>query len=91
MVCMQLLDEERDILAHVARRLDVDVARLTMAVEDESAVELGRVLRVDELTARARLDPIVRLVAMGDDWGAGCRLLTDDMRRELRAALWALA
>ncbi len=88
---MQLLDEERDIVAQVARRLDVDVARLTLAVENESAAELGRALQVDDVTARAKLDPIVRLVAMGDDWGAGCRLLTDDMRQELRAALWALA
>ena len=87
---MQLEAEERAILATIARRLDIAPDALVDAIERESAPELATLLRVDEAEAAARLEPIRRVVTVESDWGAGCRLLTDDLRMDLRRALHAL-
>ena len=88
---MQLLSEERMIVAEIARRFGVAPQALADAVEHESTVELAAVLDIDEADAAARLEPIRRTAEIGDDWGAGCKLLTDELRADLRAALWRLA
>ncbi len=84
---MQLQAEDRAILADGARRLRVDTGALIEAIEHESVAELAAILGIDQQEAALRMDPIRRAVAIGDDWGAGCRLLTDDIRTELQAAL----
>ncbi len=84
---MQLGGEERAILADIARQLGVAAQELADAVEHESPAELARVMGIGEAEAAARLAPTQRIAAIGDDWGAGCRILTDDMRAELRLAL----
>jgi hypothetical protein len=88
---VQLLSEERMIVAEIARRLGVAPQALADALEHESPVELAAALHIDEADAAARLEPVRRTAAIGDDWGAGCKLLTDEMRADLRAALWRLA
>jgi hypothetical protein len=87
---MQLQSEEQAIVAEVARQLGVAPERLAGALEQESAVALAHVLGIGEAEAAERLQPISRVVAFGDDWAAGCWLLTDEMRDELRTALWSL-
>ena len=84
---MQLGDEERAILADIARQLGVAPQRLVDAVEHESVAELAGVMSITKAEAAARLDPVRRAVAIRDDWGAGCKLLTDEVRAELRVAL----
>ena len=87
---MQLQSEERAVLAEVAWRCGVAVQTLIAAVEAESAPELAAVLGIGEAEAEARLEPLRRAAMIGDDWGAGCKLLTDEVRAEIRAALRAL-
>ncbi len=87
---MQIQDEERALLIDIAEQLGVDVQALIAAVEHESPREVAEVLGIDETDARARLEPIRRMATIGDDWGAGCRLLSDEMRGELRRALRGL-
>ena len=88
---MRLEAEERAILEDVARRLDVVPARLLQAVEDESTTALADVLQITEGEAAARIEPVLRAVSIGDDWGAGCKLLTAEVRAELQAALRKLS
>lgn len=88
---MQLQAEERAILIEVAQQRGAAPEALIQAVEDESAREVAAALAIDEAEAEARLAPVRRIVAVNDDWGAGCKLLTDELRGELRAALRGLA
>lgn len=87
---MQLQSEERAIVTDVARQLGVEDQALAGAIEHESVPELARVLGISEAEAANRLEPVRRMVAIGDDWGAGCKLLTEEMHAELRAALYKL-
>ena len=87
---MQLQPEERAIVTDVARQLGVENQALGDALEHESVPELARLLGISEAEAANRLEPVRRTVAIGDDWGAGCKLLTEEMRAELRAALYKL-
>lgn len=84
---MQLQGEDRAIVAEIAQHAGVPARALIDAVEHESVSELAHVLRIDEAEAARRLEPVRRTVAIGDDWGAGCKLLTDELRVELRTAL----
>ena len=84
---MRLEGEERAILAGIARQLGVATQALVDAVEHESTTELAAVMGITRDEAAARLEPVRRTVTVGDDWGAGCKLLTDEMRAELRVAL----
>ena len=87
---MQLGDEERRIVADVARAYGVAEPALAAAIEHESAPELAGLLGMTEQEAELRLAPIRRAVAVGDDWSAGCKLLTDEVRAELMSGLRAL-
>ncbi len=84
---MQLGDEERAILAEVARGRGVSGEALARAVEGESAAELARASGIDRDTAGAWMDRVGRIVAVEGDWGAGCMLLTDELRAELHDEL----
>ncbi len=84
---MRLEAEERAIVEDVAHHLGVVPARLLDAVEHESAAELAQALHVTEGEAAARLEPVLRAVSIDGDWGAGCKLLTAEVRAELHAAL----
>ena len=84
---MFLGDAERKIVVDGALRCGVAPALLIDALQHESGSELAQALRIDQTTAEARLAPIVRAVTVEGDWGAGCKLLTDDVRAELQRAL----
>ena len=75
------------VLAQVARRYHADAQQLRQALEDESAAELAAALEIDRAAAEERMAKIQRAVVVQSDWGAGCRLLTDDVRTEMVAAL----
>ncbi len=87
---MQLQGEERSVVADIAQQAGVPVWVLMDAVEHESVTELAQVLGISQAEAARRFDPVRRTVTVGDDWGAGCKLLTDELRAELRAALGGL-
>jgi|GEM_PF-5348486 len=76
------------ILTELAARYDADENVLRAAIEDESVVDLGRVLGLDPSTPE--LERVVRAVTVQTDLGAGCKLLTDDVQAELLDALAAL-
>ena len=88
---MELGSAEQNILADIARRLDLVLGDLVEAIEGESAADLAAAMCISLSDAEARLARVRRAVAIGDDWGAGCKLLTDDVRQELQSALRALA
>ena len=87
---MQLGWEEHMIVAELARTQGVDAQALVDALESEEASRLARVLSIGEDEAARRLEPLRRAATVGEDWGAGCKILTDDVRAEIRAALHAL-
>ena len=87
---MRLENEERAIIGDIAAELQVAPAALAEAVEHESVPMLAALLRIDHVEADARLEPIRRVVMMEGDWGAGCWLMNEELRIELRAALRAL-
>lgn len=77
------------IIAEVARRYHADPTHLRAAIEHESAAELAAALRIDPAQAAQRMESVQRILTMQMDWGAGCKLLTDDVQAELRAAIAA--
>jgi hypothetical protein len=77
-------------LERAARRYGAGVAALRAALEHESADELMQVLGISLVEARARIGRVERVLAFSGDWGAGCKLLTDDVRDELLAVLDSL-
>lgn len=87
---MQLGTEEQVIVAELARQAGVDAGALGKAIESEEPAEVARVLSLPEDEAARRLEPLRRAATVGEDWGAGCRLLTDDVSAEIRTALHAL-
>jgi hypothetical protein len=84
---MQLGAEEYAILEEGARRRGIAVEALALALEDESTDKLALALGISVDEAAARLGPVRRSVAVNDDWGAGCRLMTDEVCAELHTAL----
>ncbi len=87
---MQLGNEERAVVAEIAREAMVDTTALLEALESEEPSEVARVLSIPEHEAVRRLEPLRRAATVDEDWGAGCKILTDDVRAEIRAALRAL-
>ena len=87
---MQLNAMLNEVLAQVAWRYHADEDALRQALSNESADELARVLGLDAATAAARMDRVRRVLTVQTDWGAGCKLLTDDVQVELLDAIAAL-
>lgn len=87
---MQIGPTEHAILHEVARRHGATTEDLVHAIEHESVQALALVLGLTPNEGAERMARIGRAVAINDDWGAGCKLLTDDVRAELHAALRAL-
>lgn len=77
-------------IARAAARYSVSAAPLRSAIVDESATQLATVLGLSQPAAHARIDQIRRVLAANSDWGAGCKLLTDEIAGELIAAIDAL-
>ncbi len=84
---MQFNAAVEDAIAQAAWRYGADTDALRAAIVAESAQELAEVLRIDRDAAESRLAPIRRALAVRDDLGAGCRLLTDEVQRELLDAI----
>jgi len=77
-------------IERAAARHGVDVVWLSSAIADESAAQLATVLGLPVPDAHARIDQIQRILAVNSDWGAGCKLLTDEIAGQLVAAIDAL-
>lgn len=77
-------------IERAAGRYEVDAALLGAAINDESAAQLAAVLGLSEPEAHARIEQIQRVLVINSDWGAGCKLLTDEVADQLIAAIDAL-
>ncbi len=77
-------------IERVAARYGVDPQALQAAIADESAQHLADVLGLSLPEAQTRMAPVQRVLAIESDWGAGCKLLTDDLRTDLIAAIDAI-
>jgi transposase-like protein len=77
-------------VVRVARRYSVDSEQLRQALERDSAEELGHVLGLPVIEAENRMAAIRRAHSVTADWGAGCKLLTDDVESELLAVIESL-
>ncbi len=87
---MKLEAEDLAIVYEEARCAGADGAQLTRAIESESVSDVAAVLHITIEEATERLLPLLRAVSIGDDWGAGCKLLTEDVQQAIREALWGL-
>ncbi len=77
-------------IERVAERYGVGAAPLRAAIANESAAQLATVLRLPVPDAHVRIERIQRILAVNSDWGAGCKLLTDEIAGELAGAIDAL-
>jgi hypothetical protein len=73
-----------------AVRYHADPRSLLLAVIHEAPDELANVLGVEHAVAEAHMERISRILTVQSDWGAGCKLLTDQVQAELAAAIKAL-
>ncbi len=71
----------------VAERYGADAQRLQAAIVDESAPKLAQVLGLSHQAAEIRMARVQHVLAAQSDWGAGCKLLTDEVTAELVAAI----
>jgi hypothetical protein len=78
-----------EALAQVAWRYGADLDALRSALSHESAVELAEALGIEQDAAEARMARVRRALTVQADWGAGCKLLTDDVQQDLLAAIAA--
>jgi hypothetical protein len=74
-------------IKRAADRYNVDAVLLGRAINDESAAQLAAVLGLSQPEAHARIEQIQRVLAVNNDWGAGCKLLTDEITAQLVAAI----
>lgn len=81
--------EVNTALAQLAAQYGADLQALQLALEHESADELARVLHLDQAAAAARMARVQRALTVQTDWGAGCKLLTNDVQTELIRAIKA--
>lgn len=86
---MLLNAQIEEALAQVAWRYQVEVDALRSALSHESADELAQALGIDRIAAEERMARVSRAVSIQSDWGAGCKLLTDDVQQELLTAIAA--
>jgi len=84
---MKLETGDLAIVYEAARCAGTDAAQLARAIESESVPDVAAVLNITIKEASERLGPLQRAMSIGDDWGAGCKLLTDDVRQAIRDAL----
>lgn len=87
---MKLESEDVAILNEGAQSAGVDGAQLARAIEAEAVSDVAAALHITIKEATERLRPLQRAMSIGDDWGAGCKLLTDDVRQAIREALRTL-
>lgn len=80
---MQFGPQLTAVIEQVAWKYRSDPLKLRAALEHESARELASVLALDEATAQRRMAEIQRILTVQTDWGAGCKLLTDDVQDAL--------
>ena len=84
---MQITDEIGAALDRAAQRYGVAPAALHAACAVESADALAVALGLPLAEARVRMERVTRIVQAGGDWGAGCKLLTDEITAELIQAI----
>lgn len=86
---MMLSAQIEEALAQVAWRYGADLDVLRSALSHESAEELAQALGIDVAVAQERMARVSRSVSVQTDWGAGCKLLTEDVQQELLEAIAA--
>lgn len=86
---MMLSPQIEEALAQVAWRYGADLDALRSALSHESADELAQALGIDAAVAEERMARVSRSVSVQTDWGAGCKLLTEDVQQELLEAIAA--
>ena len=86
---MLLSPQIEEALAQVAWRYGADLDALRSALSNESAEELAQALGIDVAVAGERMARVSRSVSVQTDWGAGCKLLTEDVQQELLEAIAA--
>lgn len=84
---MQLSATILERIDAAARRRGIEAAALRSAIAGESAAELAAALGIGAAEARAHMARLERAVTVQSDIGAGCALLSDDVEREVLAAL----
>jgi len=84
---MMLNPQIEAALEQVAWRYNADLELLRSALSHESAVELAQALGLSAAAAEERMARARRALTVQSDWGAGCKLLTDDVQAELLAAI----
>jgi hypothetical protein len=70
-----------------AARYDADPHELHAAIDAESAAHLAQVLGIRLPAAQDHMAQVQRILTVHSDWGAGCKLLTDDVTTDLVAAI----
>lgn len=78
-----------EALAQVAWRYNADLDALRSALIHESADELAQALGIEPAAAAERMACVGRSLTVQTDWGAGCKLLTDDVQQELLSTIAA--
>ncbi|MBV9790185.1 MAG: hypothetical protein JOZ51_18495 [Chloroflexi bacterium] len=86
---MMLSPQIEEVLAQVAWRYGADLDALCSALSHESAEELAQALGIELAVAEERMARVRRSVSVQTDWGAGCKLLTEDVQQELLTAIAA--
>ena len=84
---MMLNPQIEAALEQVAWRYNADLERLRAALSHESADDLAQALGLPVAAAEARMARARRALTVQTDWGAGCKLLTDDVQAELLVAI----
>ncbi len=84
---MMLNAQVEAALEQVAWRYNADLDQLRTALNHESAAELAQVLGLDLAAAEERIARARRALTVQTDWGAGCKLLSDEVQADLLAAI----
>lgn len=87
---MQITPQIAEALDQVAWRYQIEPTALQAAFVEESPAALAEALRLPPAEAAERMARIQRMTTVQTDWGAGCKLLTDDMQAELLEEIAAL-
>ncbi len=84
---MQLNPVLREALGQVAKRHGAEVDALHRAIEGESSLGLAQALGIEADVAEEHMARLRRALTVQSDFGAGCKLLADDVEAEVLAAL----
>ncbi|MBA3946519.1 MAG: hypothetical protein H0X37_18380 [Herpetosiphonaceae bacterium] len=88
-----LIDLDDDLSNYtlaLARQCNLDYHRLIAALTNEDSAALADLLGRDQPSVIADLQEVHRALVIDGDWGAGCAILTAEVRAIAEAALATL-